>query len=48
MNDSPYGLTASMWTNVDNADSHEVFLKFVSELDTGTVTSLPESVCFVL
>lgn len=37
MNDSAYGLTASIWTNVENADSHETFLKFVDELDTGTV-----------
>lgn len=32
MNDSPYGLTASVWTS--NA---EAFLKFVDELETGTV-----------
>jgi len=37
MNDSPYGLTASVWTNVENVDSNEIFFKFVSELDTGTV-----------
>jgi len=38
MNESPYGLTASVWTNAEkNADSHEAFLKLVDQLDTGTV-----------
>ncbi|KAF9004628.1 succinate semialdehyde dehydrogenase [Cyathus striatus] len=38
MNDSPYGLTASVWTNAEgNAESEEVFLKFADELETGTV-----------
>jgi len=37
MNDSPYGLTASIWTNAENPDSHEAFLKFANQLDTGTV-----------
>ncbi|KAH8105450.1 succinate semialdehyde dehydrogenase [Cristinia sonorae] len=38
MNDSPYGLTASVWTNVSqNPESETAFLKFVDELETGTV-----------
>ncbi|KAK0211472.1 succinate semialdehyde dehydrogenase [Armillaria fumosa] len=38
MNDSPYGLTASIWTNATaNPTSEEAFLKFVDELETGTV-----------
>ena len=38
MNDSPYGLTASIWTNAaENPDSETVFLKFADELQTGTV-----------
>ncbi|KAG7092052.1 hypothetical protein E1B28_008433 [Marasmius oreades] len=38
MNDSPYGLTASVWTNADgNSESQEAFLKLVEELETGTV-----------
>ncbi|KAF8067591.1 succinate semialdehyde dehydrogenase [Lyophyllum atratum] len=38
MNDSPYGLTASVWTNVEkNPASEEAFLRFVDELETGTV-----------
>jgi acyl-CoA reductase-like NAD-dependent aldehyde dehydrogenase len=38
MNDSPYGLTASIWTNAAGDPSSEaVFLKFVDELQTGTV-----------
>ncbi|KAJ2912910.1 hypothetical protein MD484_g7499, partial [Candolleomyces efflorescens] len=39
MNDSKYGLTASVWTNVEanGASSEELFLKFVNELETGTV-----------
>ncbi|TFK43101.1 NAD-aldehyde dehydrogenase [Crucibulum laeve] len=38
MNDSPYGLTASVWTNADaNPDSADAFLKFADELEIGTV-----------
>ncbi|KAI0740436.1 succinate semialdehyde dehydrogenase [Earliella scabrosa] len=38
MNDSPYGLTASVWTNAEaNPESHEAFLHMVDELHTGTV-----------
>lgn len=38
MNDSPYGLTASVWTNAEkNPESEKVFLKFVDGLETGTV-----------
>lgn len=38
MNDSPYGLTASVWTNaVANPQSEDAFLKLVDELHTGTV-----------
>jgi acyl-CoA reductase-like NAD-dependent aldehyde dehydrogenase len=38
MNDSPYGLTASIWTNAsDNPSSELAFLKFVEGLQTGTV-----------
>lgn len=38
MNDSPYGLTASVWTNAAaNPESEAAFLKFVDELETGTV-----------
>ena len=38
MNDSPYGLTASIWTNAEkNTESQDAFLKMVDELDTGTV-----------
>ncbi|KAF8908592.1 succinate semialdehyde dehydrogenase [Gymnopilus junonius] len=38
MNDSPYGLTASIWTNVqDHSESEAAFLKFVNGLATGTV-----------
>ncbi|THH18080.1 hypothetical protein EW146_g2840 [Bondarzewia mesenterica] len=38
MNDSPYGLTASIWTNADqNPESQEVFLKMIDEISTGTV-----------
>jgi acyl-CoA reductase-like NAD-dependent aldehyde dehydrogenase len=36
MNDSPYGLTASIWTT-DKPESQEAFLRFVDELETGTV-----------
>ena len=34
MNDSPYGLTASIWTGTQ---SHSVFTRLASEIDTGTV-----------
>lgn len=38
MNDSPYGLTASVWTNAEaNPQSQEAFEKFAEELETGTV-----------
>ena len=38
MNDSPYGLTASVWTKADsNPESEEAFLRIVDELETGTV-----------
>jgi acyl-CoA reductase-like NAD-dependent aldehyde dehydrogenase len=38
MNDSPYGLTASVWTRPDlNPGSEQAFLKIVDELETGTV-----------
>ncbi|KAI9512859.1 succinate semialdehyde dehydrogenase [Russula earlei] len=38
MNDSPYGLTASVWTDAEkNPESHEAFLRLVDELETGTV-----------
>ncbi|KAI0687822.1 succinate semialdehyde dehydrogenase [Cytidiella melzeri] len=38
MNDSPYGLTASVWTNAEkNEASERAFAKFVDELETGTV-----------
>ena len=38
MNDSPYGLTASVWTNVDeNSASQAAFTMFVEALETGTV-----------
>ncbi|KAI8995221.1 NAD-aldehyde dehydrogenase [Trametes punicea] len=38
MNDSPYGLTASIWTNAEeNPESQEAFLRMVDELHTGTV-----------
>ena len=38
MNDSPYGLTASVWTKVDsNPESEQAFLRIVDELETGTV-----------
>ena len=38
MNDSPYGLTASVWTNAEaNPASQEAFLHMVNELQTGTV-----------
>ena len=38
MNDSSYGLTASVWTNVDgNLASQVAFTMFVDALETGTV-----------
>jgi len=38
MNDSPYGLTASVWTNADaNKESESAFLRIMDELHTGTV-----------
>jgi len=38
MNDSPYGLTASIWTNaVANPESEKAFLSLVDEIETGTV-----------
>ncbi|KAF9041356.1 succinate semialdehyde dehydrogenase [Panaeolus papilionaceus] len=38
MNDSRYGLTASIWTNTEkNQDSEKAFLWFVDNLQTGTV-----------
>jgi len=35
MNDSPYGLTASVWTNA--TESQAVFLQLADGLETGTV-----------
>jgi acyl-CoA reductase-like NAD-dependent aldehyde dehydrogenase len=37
MNDSPYGLTASVWTNASDAASINVFNSFVEDLEAGTV-----------
>nr|ALG75777.1 aldehyde dehydrogenase 7 [Tricholoma vaccinum] len=38
MNDSPYGLTASIWTNAEeNPESEKAFLRIVDQLETGTV-----------
>ncbi|EGN97486.1 hypothetical protein SERLA73DRAFT_184210 [Serpula lacrymans var. lacrymans S7.3] len=38
MNDSPYGLTASIWTNAEaNAESEAAFLRITDELQAGTV-----------
>ncbi|KAL5480490.1 hypothetical protein ACEPAI_1760 [Sanghuangporus weigelae] len=37
MNDSPYGLTASVWTNANSEVSMAAFLYFVDGLETGTV-----------
>ncbi|KAF8736117.1 hypothetical protein AX14_000840 [Amanita brunnescens Koide BX004] len=38
MNDSPYGLTASVWTNVSaNPGSEDAFLNIADALETGTV-----------
>lgn len=37
MNDSHYGLTASVWTDIENADSAAAFDHLATELETGTV-----------
>ncbi|KIS66233.1 uncharacterized protein UMAG_05970 [Mycosarcoma maydis] len=37
MNDSHYGLTASIWTDIENADSAAAFDMLATELETGTV-----------
>ena len=38
MNDSPYGLTASVWTDAANRkESEKAFLEIVDKLETGTV-----------
>ncbi|KAN0061268.1 hypothetical protein ACQY0O_006114 [Thecaphora frezii] len=37
MNDSHYGLTASIWTDINNADSAAAFERFADALETGTV-----------
>jgi hypothetical protein len=38
MNDSPYGLTASIWTNAAaHPESEDAFIKLTDELHTGTV-----------
>ncbi|KIM87724.1 hypothetical protein PILCRDRAFT_258948 [Piloderma croceum F 1598] len=38
MNDSPYGLTASIWTNAAaHPESEDAFIKLADELHTGTV-----------
>jgi acyl-CoA reductase-like NAD-dependent aldehyde dehydrogenase len=38
MNDSPYGLTASIWTNAAaHPTSEDAFVKLTDELHTGTV-----------
>ncbi|TDL16295.1 succinate semialdehyde dehydrogenase [Rickenella mellea] len=37
MNDSPYGLTGSVWTNAENPESEKAFLQIVDGLETGTV-----------
>lgn len=38
MNDTPYGLTASIWTDaVSHPESEDAFLRFVDGLSTGTV-----------
>lgn len=38
MNDSPYGLTASVWTNAEkNQESEVAFAWFAENLETGTV-----------
>ncbi|SAM83182.1 related to aldehyde dehydrogenase [Ustilago bromivora] len=37
MNDSHYGLTASIWTDIETRGSAEAFDKLATELETGTV-----------
>ncbi|KAJ9099108.1 hypothetical protein QFC21_003987 [Naganishia friedmannii] len=37
MNDSPYGLTASIWTDISAPGAAEAFEMFAQELETGTV-----------
>jgi acyl-CoA reductase-like NAD-dependent aldehyde dehydrogenase len=37
MNDSTYGLTASIWTNATTQESQAIFLQLVDGLETGTV-----------
>jgi acyl-CoA reductase-like NAD-dependent aldehyde dehydrogenase len=38
MNDSPYGLTASIWTNAaQNPESESAFFDLSNRLETGTV-----------
>ncbi|GAK65167.1 succinate semialdehyde dehydrogenase [Moesziomyces antarcticus] len=37
MNDSHYGLTASVWTNIEDAESAAAFDRLATELETGTV-----------
>lgn len=38
MNDSPYGLTASVWTDAaKNAESEAAFIRLANSLETGTV-----------
>ncbi|KAH9846020.1 NAD-aldehyde dehydrogenase [Lenzites betulinus] len=38
MNDSPYGLTASIWTDADgHPESQEAFLNLIDEIQAGTV-----------
>ncbi|EIW77826.1 succinate semialdehyde dehydrogenase [Coniophora puteana RWD-64-598 SS2] len=38
MNDSPYGLTASVWTDAaNNKESEKAFLNLVDKIETGTV-----------
>jgi hypothetical protein len=37
MNDSPYGLTASVWTSASSEDSETAFLTLADRLHTGTV-----------
>lgn len=37
MNDSPYGLTASIWTSLASDESQKAFEWFADELQTGTV-----------
>ncbi|SJX62701.1 related to aldehyde dehydrogenase [Sporisorium reilianum f. sp. reilianum] len=37
MNNSHYGLTASVWTDIENAESAAAFDKLATQLETGTV-----------